>query len=69
MNWTVFNTALIPLLWVKVLFLSKNVDFLPKKKKKKMLTSGKLAESWYYNMYFLKLHMFVCVLKYQISRS
>ena len=40
-NWKISNTALTPLLSVKVLFLSKHADFL-----QKMLTSAKLRKSW-----------------------
>ena len=57
---TVSATAIILLLLVKVLLLTKLLIF-----DKKMLTSAKLRGSWYYKVYFLKLHM--CVLTYQIS--
>ena len=30
-NWKISNTVLTLLLWVKVLFLPENADFLPKK--------------------------------------
>ena len=47
------NTALTILLWVKVLFWTKNANFL----QKKMLTSAKLRGPRHQKVYFLKLHM------------
>ena len=60
-NQKISNTALMLLLWVKVLFLPKNGDFLPKntdisKIKRILALKSKLSKTTY-----------VCVLTYQIS--
>ena len=60
-NWKLSNTALILLLWVKVLFLPKIAEFLQKiagisKIKGVLVLKGIFSETTY-----------VCVLKYQIS--
>ena len=60
-NLKISNTALTPLLWVKVLFLLKNADFLQKnadisKIKRVLVLKGIFSET-----------KFVCVLTYQIS--
>ena len=48
------NGGFILLFWVKLLFLSKNADFLLKKKKK--WKAAKLRRPWYWKVNFLKLH-------------
>ena len=58
------NTNMIVLLWIKVLFLSKNADFL----QKKMLTSAKLREPGDEKAYFVKIHIDVYLrTKFQVS--
>ena len=61
-NYKIFNTTLTLLLWVKVLFLPKNAEFLQKnadisKVKRALVLKGIFSETTY-----------VCVLMYQISR-
>ena len=61
------NGGFILLFWVKLLFLSKNADFLLKKKKK-IPKSAKLRIPWYWKVNFLKLHKCVYLrTKFQVS--
>ena len=50
-NWKISNTTFILLLWVKVPFLQKNVEFLQKKwkkiKNKKYCNGQELWRSWH----------------------
>lgn len=52
LKWNLFKRSLILLLWKKVLFLSKNADFV-----QKMLTPAKFRELLIYKLYFVKLNM------------
>ena len=61
-NWKIFNAALIPLLWVKVQFLTKNDTFFQKNDdistiKEVLVLKGIFPKTKY-----------VCLLTYQISR-